>query len=166
MKFQVLSLPRCGTTWAANWLTDNDAICYHDPLSYKTTKELSKHEPGFDWGISCTASWLAPKWINSFYCQRIILVRDLSEINESLVNLGLPEMSPYLVDMFNQLDGWKVNYKDLFNPEKAEEIWAYLRGTPFNRERHKILCEMQIQPDFTKWQPDLAIITKLLQEGE
>lgn len=166
MRFQVIALPRCGTTWAANWLTDNDAICYHDPLSYKTPAELSVFNPDYDWGISCSASWIAPNWLNSFDCPRIILKRDITEIEDSLRNIGLPALPDELLEKFYKLSGTRIHYTDLFDTDSAKEIWKYLRGTEFNEERHRILCEMNIQPDFVKWQPNYEIITKLMFEGE
>ena len=166
MKFQVIALPRSATTWAANWLTDNDAICYHDPLSYKTPQELTAFKPAFDWGISCSSSWIAPNWLDSYDCPRIILERDHSEIDASLTVLGLPVLTDEMYDKFYSLAGPRIHYTDLFDPICAKEIWKYLRGTEFNEERHKILCEMHIQPDFEKWQPNYEIITKLMVEGE
>jgi len=166
MKFQVIGLPRTATTWAANWLTDNDAICYHDPLSYKTIDELKEFKPDFDWGISCSASWIAPKWLNGYDCPRIILDRDPDEIDDSLIKLGLPVLTDEMIDKFFALSGPRIYYTDLFDPISAREIWKHLRGTEFNEERHKILCEMHIEPEFSKWHPDLSIITKLMIEGE
>lgn len=164
MDFQLIALPRSGTTWAANWLTYDGAICYHDPLSYRTPAALDAHAPGREWGISCTGSWMLDKWLASYSCPRVILERDIGEINTSLGEIGYSGLPPWCEAKFKELPGKRFHYSALFDPDGAEEIWSILRKTKFDKERHKILCEMSIQPDFTKWKPDAAIMQELMKD--
>jgi hypothetical protein len=163
MDFQLIALPRSGTTWAANWLTSDGAICYHDPLSSRTLETLGTHEPGREWGVSCTGLWLFDEWLESYNCPRVILERDISEINASLTDIGLKCLPAWCESKFKELPGNRFHYSALFDPDGAEEIWSILRETKFDKERHKILCEMSIQPDFTKWKPDAAIMQELMK---
>ena len=164
MDFQLIALPRSATTWAANWLTYDGAICYHDPLSYRTLEDLDAHEPGREWGVSCTGLWIFDEWLASYDCPRVILERDIVEINDSLTDIGFGYLPAWCELKFKELPGKRFHYSALFDPDGAAEIWSILRKTKFDVERHKILCEMAIQPDFSKWSPDMEIMAHLLKD--
>lgn len=64
---------------------------------------------------------------------------------------------------FRMLEGWRIDYRALFD-ERAIDIWAYLLpDIPFNAERHRELCGMSIQPDFRQL-PDMSALQRVIKE--
>ena len=161
LDFAVLALPRSGTTWAANWLTTDTSICWHDPAAYATPFEIeAKHSSAKFRGISCTESWLF-HWAPPE--RTIVLERPVDEINESLLGLGLPILPQHMIDVFEWVPGRRVPYRAIFD-ERAKEIWEFLiPSIPFNAERHEQLVQMSIQPDFSI-PPDTSSIRRVIQE--
>lgn len=150
--FIVVSLPRCGTTWAANWLTTDNTVCLHDALAYQTFYEVdSEYKTSKKLGISDTGVFMYGDKLNKHPAKKVILHRDIEEINESLANIYLQPMPEEFVYKLNEIDGLHVHYTDLFNNPKP--IWDYLIGTEFDEERHNILKQMQIQPEFAALEP-------------
>lgn len=146
----VLGGPRSGTTWAANWLTTDTTLCLHDPLL-----EFSRHQldsltlpNNMRLGISCTSSLLYPDWVLGQKCPKVILYRDVEEINLSLSALGLVNLDEAthlrriaaLGDLVTI-----VPYEHLFSPTAAEVIANNL-GVPFNKARHNLLRQMRVEP--------------------
>lgn len=156
MDFMVIGLARSGTTWASNWLMDQGAICLHDPLSCNTVDDLISFKPGRIWGVSCTALWVhGNDVLNRMTTRRVILSRDADERRADVESIGLGVI-PFEADELAKIEGKRYDFRDLFNPVKAKEIWEYLRpDAPFDAERHALLCEMKIQPEF-----DAVHITK------
>lgn len=152
ISFMVLGGPRSATTWAANWLTTDTTLCLHDPLLEYTTERLKRLQPasGKRLGISCTSSLLYPDWLNAQKCPKLVLYRDVKEINRSLRELGLVELieSRHLAriaDAAKQKNVMLVPYEYLFLPTAAKRIAAHL-GVPFDAERHNMLIQMRIEP--------------------
>lgn len=145
----VLGGPRSGTTWAANWLTTDTTVCLHDPLLEYPIQFLQRmtFDGGKRFGISCTASTLYPDWVNAQRCPKVVLVRDVHDINRSLRELGLVELIPSrhearLAAVRNALF---VPYEWLFHRNKAEFIAKHL-GVPFDPYRHELLTQMRVEP--------------------
>lgn len=162
MDFMILGLPRSGTTWAANWLSSDGAICYHDPFAKYDDVSLTNHNPGREWGISCTGAWLFPSFMQANKCKTIILERDLNEVNQSLREIGWPEFPADLLYLFRKAEGKRMPFNALFDEEGAREIWQHLRpGKPFDVVRWKQLIEMSIQPNFDVWSMDANILEKM-----
>jgi len=151
----IVALPRSGTTWAANWLTTDTTLCLHDALAYRTLNEIdNNHKTNKILGLSDTGVFGYRSKLNSHPAKKVILHRDIDEINGSLNELGLsPLMDSCFAGMLDDIDGLHVHYLDLFNNPKP--IWDYLmEGTiEFDVERHTLLKEMQVQPEFAKLAP-------------
>lgn len=149
--FMVIALPRSGTTWAANWLTTDTTLCLHDYLAYKTLSEINdNYKTSKRLGLSDTGLFGYKEKLNKHPAKKVILHRDINEINASLTDLGIPPM-PSITNLLESIDGLHVHYKDLFN--KPEPIWDYLIGTTFDGERHSLLKQMQVQPEFAALAP-------------
>lgn len=149
LSFIVVGLPRSGTTWIANWLTTDDTICVHDPLYKYTLEELDYLQTDKLLGISCTALWTYPQFLQGHKARKIIVHRDLKEINDSLVNeIETSPISKEKAKILDSLDGMHVQFKDLFNPTEAKKIYEYALNKPFDPMRHAYLVEMNIQPNF------------------
>ncbi len=150
--FMVIALPRSGTTWAANWLTTDSTICLHDELAYRTLSEIDKeYKTNKKLGLSDTGVFFYGAKLKQHPAKKVILHRDISEINKSLNTLGLPSIEPQVSKLLDNIDGLHVHYQDLFN--SPEPIWDYLIGTKFDNERHHVLKQMQIQPEFAFLEP-------------
>lgn len=146
--FMILGGPRSATTWAANWLTTDSTICLHDPLLEYTTEFLQRLVyPGKRMGISCTSSLLYPDWVNTQQCPKVILYRDVADINRSLRQLGLVELieSRHLARLTNIKRAMMVPYEYLFSKTGAKQIAKKL-CVPFDEARHELLVQMRVEP--------------------
>lgn len=163
--FMIIGLPRSATTWAANWLTTDTTHCYHDPL-YTTHYE--------DWdglaipdvwtGVSCTGIWRWPDWVNGHPSRKLILHRELGEVNHSLLEIGLPPLSVDCQDILDRVIGLHVPFSDVFDPEKARDLWEYLSPTPFNPARHRELVKVEMQPQFSSLSVGEEVTRRLREE--
>lgn len=162
--FMILALPRSGTTWAANWLTTDNSMCWHDPVTRLLPKEIDKLSIGKKYhGISCTGAWMWSQWVKDHPARKIILLRDINEINASLESIGLPLMTQSMVDRFNALEGIKVPYTDLF--ESPQFIWKnMLPDIPFDPQRHAELVKMNIEPVGKLSLPDPQSMKRMLED--
>lgn len=157
INFMVIALPRSATTWAANWLTTDNTICLHDALAYSTLNELEDKNQNNNkkvYGLSDTVLCLNAAQLNKHPAKKVILHRDINEINESLNELFLPPISEEALKLLDDIQGLHVHYQELFN--NPEPIWHHLLGDVFpvfDAERHKLLVEMQVQPEFAKLAP-------------
>lgn len=145
--FMVLGGPRSGTTWAANWLTTDSTHCLHDPLLEYTTSFLQRLVyPGKKFGISCTSSLLYPEWVNTQECPKVILYRDVVDINRSLKQLGMAELieERHLKRLTNINGAEMFPYEFLFSKTAAEKI-AGILGVPWDAHRHELLCQMRVE---------------------
>lgn len=147
--FMVLGGPRSATTWAANWLTTDTTICLHDPLFEYEPAQLERmsFRGGKRFGISCTGSTLYPDWVNSLKCPKLVLYRDVNEINTSLRALGFVELIPSrnearLAAIKNAMF---IHYEDMFALSRAAIIAKYL-GVPFDPDRYDVIRQMRVEP--------------------
>lgn len=165
--FMIIGLPRSGTTWAANWLTTDKSFCLHDPLykhHYSDWDVLSK-----GWydqlGVSCTGIWRWPEFVNAHPARKIVVIRDLEEVNREMEKLGFPELPGDADLMLKDIEAPHVPYTDLFDSERAPLIWAkLLPGVQHCDLRHAQLCELNVQPNFQKIEPDKEVTRKLYNE--
>lgn len=165
--FMVLGGPRSGTTWAANWLTTDGTHCLHDPLTEYTLHNLDVLAiPGHRIGVACTASIFFPDWALKHPARKVLLWRDVDEINESLTRLGLRmlDKTAHTKRMLQFMDAgvpiW--DYKDLFSPIEAKKIWKkLLPNVPFDPHRHCSLTGMNIQPQFNRLPISKAAVMEL-----
>jgi hypothetical protein len=151
MNFIVTGLPRSGTTWVANWLTTDDTLCIHDPLYKYGLDQLDTIQTNKRLGISCTGIWRFPEFLKTHPARKLIIHRDIAEINDSLANeMGVPTLSQEEAESLKDIYGMHVLFSDLFNPIVAKEIYEALLEKPFDAERHAYLVELNVQPNFGK----------------
>jgi hypothetical protein len=144
----ILGGPRSATTWAANWLTTDATLCLHDPLLEYTRNQLDVLQiPGKQIGISCTGALLFPDWVKAHPCPKVILYREVGQINASLRGLGLDELEPnrHHARMAQIPDALLVPYEHLFRSLDAEGIAKHL-GVPWDPYRHDQLRRMRVEP--------------------
>lgn len=152
--FWICSLPRSGSTWAANWLTTDSTLCLHDPEASGMTladidANAEKIGNGKRLGVATTAAWAQVDWLNAHPAPKLVITRSLGDINRSLERLGLPTMEESHYRDLDEINGMgsavQVNIADLFNPETAWRIAARL-GVPFDADRHRVLSTFRVTP--------------------
>jgi hypothetical protein len=162
VEFMVLSAPRSGSTWVANWLTTERVLCLHDPILEHKPEDLDaltwppcRHSPGYSpavdrlFGIACTGLGLLTAFVNAHPARKVIVHRDFRDINESLMSLGLTRViAKRWEQALNAIDGMHVQYADLFQGGLAEPIYEHLTHLPFDAVRHEQLKDMHIEPMF------------------
>lgn len=146
IEFMVIAAPRSGTTWAANWLTTDHTLCMHDPLFERHYTDLDHIRSKKRLGVSCTGLFMWPEWLNSHPARKVILHRDLSEVNESLEAIGLPPVAVNTDDILSNIHGIHADWMDLFN--KPKSIYEFLLQKDFDSERHAELMKIEMQPNF------------------
>lgn len=149
LKRMVIGLPRSGTTWAANWLTDAGQVCAHDPL-YHT--HYSEWHRTYD-AVSCTgiSSW--PDFVNAQKCPILILHRPWAEVEDALHRFDTgyngwldPDAERQLLRL-ERRGVMVAHWRNLFNPEIAAKMWHHLdMPTKFDVRRHSELTRMNVQP--------------------
>jgi hypothetical protein len=158
IKFMVLSAPRSASTWVANWLTTDKTLCLHDPILEYSPEDLDLIPCDRMLGVACTGLGLLTDFVNAHPALKVIVHRDLGQVNESLVSIGLSALGARWLSALDRIRGVHVCYEQLFDPHAAEQIQYQLTGLPFDAARHAQLCAMHVEPHFEKIQvkPDRA----------
>lgn len=166
LDFMVVSLPRSGSTWAANWLTTDAVHCRHDPLYSMHYMDFDKNlcENGFVNGIACTGIYHWPDWVNRHPARKVILHRDFDEIQQSMSDIGLPPLEHTAEAAIKSIEGLHVPYEALFDPREARKLWKYLTGSEFNERRHRELVDIEMQPNFIGLQINKDATRRLMIE--
>jgi hypothetical protein len=153
--FIVLGLPRSGTTWLSSWLTTDRSLCLHDPFS----RTLPEHwdAGGRRLGIACTGAYMLPGWLGQQDAPTAIIQRDHAACDASLAAMGLPATTERMRCLLSVADGRRWQFSDIWNEDKARELWAFLLpGIAFDAPRYRLLRNMQIQPK--EWTADLDVM--------
>lgn len=147
-------------------MTTDTTICLHDPLLEYTLPNLQRltFSDGRRFGISCTSSVLYPDWVNAQKCPKVVLYREVSEINRSLRELGLVELieSRHLVRLSNIKGALLVPYEQLFTQTGARAIAKFLK-VPFDAARHDVLMQMRIEPHWKRLNVGRQAVIDLIQ---
>ena len=143
--FMVLALPRSGTAWVSNLLTTDTSLCIHEAFMDHSINDLDARSYDGMLGIAETSAFTKVDEINQHSAKKLVIERPLNEVNESIAKLGFKAMPSYSADLMIQLKGYRIAYKDLFNYEIMAEAYYYLLRKELNQERHKMLCQMNIQ---------------------
>lgn len=160
--FMLISAPRCGTTWAANWLTTDTTLCLHDPMWTHHYSELDNIKSSKVLGLAETGLYLFPEFVNKHPARKIILHRNLEEINKSLEDIGLFPISNEQNESLYRLNGAHYSWYDLW--EKPKEIYEFLLHMPFDQERFELLKEIEMQPNFEGLKINKNVTAKLMKE--
>lgn len=158
----VIGLPRSGTTWTANWLTTDTTLCIHDPLYKFHYSDFDRIPSKKTLGIACTGLYAFPDFVNSHPARKVILRRNINEINDSLEKIGVPFIHREAEEMIDKLNGWHVNWDVIF--KEPQDIYEFLLQKPFDFERHKFLNELNIQPNFETLIVDKSLTKKFMEE--
>jgi hypothetical protein len=113
-------------------------------------------------GVSCTGLYWFSEWVNKHPARKVILHRDISEINESLIELGLPALDDEAEKRLDSIQGVHLDWQDLFNAPKR--MYEYLLERPFDEERHAALVGIEMQPQFAGLTINKEAVSKLYNE--
>ena len=155
--FIVLGLPRSGTTWLANWLTTHRSLCLHDPFN-----RLPEHweRDARRFGVSCTGAYLLPGWMAQQSCPIAVIERDEAACEASLNRRGFSVAG--LRERLQAVNGRRFAFDDLWNEDKARDLWAFLLpGIPFDALRYRLLRDMRIEP--AEWTADLDVAAEVFR---
>ena len=173
LDFMIVGLPRSGTTWAANFLTEGGIMCFHDPL-YSVhyadwDSELPTRAPeGARVGVSCTGVWRWADWLNAHPARKVVLHRDLGEVQQSMSEIGLPPLEDGAEAALASVLGLHVPFTDLFDEAGCFLIWHHLFGNDvsFPLHRHRELVNVEMQPKFSGLTINPGVTRRLLAELE
>jgi hypothetical protein len=143
--FMVLALPRSGTAWVANLLTTDTSLCIHEAFMDHSINDLDTRPYDGMLGIAETSAFIRVDELNLHSAKKLIIDRPFDDINKSIAELGFKAMPSYSADLMIQLKGYRIAYKDLFNYEIMSEAYYYLLRKELNQERHRMLCQMNIE---------------------
>lgn len=161
----VLGTPRSGTTWLANLLTTDSTLCLHDPLIEHTPAQLDVMQiPGKKLGIADTAALTARDWVVGHPAKKIVLWRDVKEVNVALGALGFRALDSVAMRglAFEVPRARIYHWESIFHPKYAKEICDFF-NVPWDVYRHQELIKMNIQPQFSKLPVDPAAIREFVQ---
>lgn len=161
ISFMVIGAPRSGTAWAANWLTTEKAICWHEPLFTRHLDDLDQEIVGRPLGIADTGIALFPGYLKTHPAKKVILHRNVTEINQSLERMGLAKLDHHWPQCLHDIDGLHVDWHVMFDSPGI--IHHYLFGTEPDYRRHSVLRRLNVQADFQKIDPDPKVVRQLLE---
>jgi len=146
----ILSTPRSGSAWLANFLTiDGRAYCHHEPFAdFKFLEEIPRKAQRM--GIIDTGCWMLPNFSVPDSIPIYKLTRNEFDVQLSLVTkFGWDSPPHYDYSKFNQIKGVRTfHYKDLFSVSYLEKVWDELiPNLPFCRPRALQLINLNIQVD-------------------
>jgi hypothetical protein len=140
--FLILSTPRSGSAWLANFLTYEGCLCIHEPTVWNNLQPSGHWLKG---GIDTAAvHFLSDVLVASDPNTRVYqLRRNEEDVKASVDRLGLSYTpTPDL--------GFKTwRYEELFQLETLKGIWDEIVGTPIDENRARMLIEMNVQHDIS-----------------
>lgn len=158
----LIAAPRSGTTWASNWLTTDNSVCLHDPLSRVHYSDWDFIRCNKTLGISDTGIAVFDKFVNLHPARKVILHRDRREIDSSLNSLGVPSLTNIWDGALDKIEGMHVHWLDIFNNPKP--IYEFLLQKEFDAERHALLKEIEMQPKWSGLTINKEVTRKIVNE--
>ena len=144
--FMIVGLPRSGTAWLANWFTTERSICWHEPLWQRSLAELDDMKGAGLFGIADTMLLLmSADELNRHPAKKLIVHRELGDVNFSLSKLGLPSMQDEHKWRLDEIGGYHITFHDLFNVERFRPAAEWLLPIPFDTARYSLLKNLNIQ---------------------
>lgn len=144
--FMIVGLPRSGTAWLANWFTTERSICWHEPLWQRSLADLDDMKGAGLFGIADTMLLLmSADELNRHPAKKLIVHRELGDVNFSLSKLGLPSMQDEHKWRLDEIGGYHITFQDLFNVERFRPAAEWLLPIPFDTARYSLLKNLNIQ---------------------
>lgn len=160
--FFVVGLPRSRTAWLANFLTYDGYFCYHEGVDGCSTIQEYKNKLGNDKGDSCTALMMLNLQKEFPEAPVLIIESDVKRaINFTKETYGkdLSKELKQLKEQMTFMKGLRIPVESI--NDSLEEIWSYLIGTPYDKERGDLLKQLNIQTN-NYFNYDLKSVERLL----
>ena len=152
LDFMIVALPRSGTAWAANFMTTERSLCWHEPLADHDLADLDKMKMTGLFGIADTQlSLFDPSELNAHPARKLIIHRDFGEIARSLNALSLAPFDDALKHLKScdermyEVEGWHMPYPALFEADSFKPAFQWLTNMQFDRARHAVLKSLNVQ---------------------
>lgn len=166
MNYFVVGLPRSRTAWLANFLTYDGNFCYHEGLNGCSSIEEYKEKLGNNKGDSCTGLPLIDLEGEFPEAPKLIIESDVQDSVEFAKNMYGFDLTKELTDFKCKMDSMKGMRVKLENiNDSLEDIWKYLIGTPYDKERGDMLSNMNVQT-MNYFDYDLESLGRLVCRGE
>lgn len=145
--FMIVGLPRSGTAWLANWFTTERSICWHEPLWTRPLAELDEMKGAGLFGIADTLlAMMDVGALNQHPAKKLIVHRELDEVNKSLVKAGLPgAMRDEHKWTLDEIGGYHIAFHDLWTVEKFKPAAEWLLPIPFDTARYSLLRDLRVE---------------------
>jgi hypothetical protein len=153
-KFFIFSLPRSGSAWLSQFLSQPGSFCFHEPFADAWGWEnlhgcmMSRSEPCV--GAIDTSAY-QKDFVSIEDCQYYVLRRDVSEIAASLNRNGwwmdLPREYQKLETCLKRsgINCIEIHHKWFCDMDYLKNIWDSIVGAPFDKSRTELLREMNVQ---------------------
>jgi|TARA_R110002073_G_scaffold319014_1_gene493468 hypothetical protein len=144
--FFVVGLPRSRTAWFANFLTYENNFCYHEGINGCSNITEYKNKLGKNKGDSCTSLMLLN--LNKEFPNAPVLIIETEieravKFSKEIYGNDLTNELKVLKEQMKFLKGLRIPLDDI--NDSLEEIWSYLIGTPYDKNRGDLLKNMNIQ---------------------
>lgn len=113
-------------------------------------------------GVSCTGLALFPEWVNAHPARKIILHRPLSEVDRSLIEIGMTPISEHWEGVLDKINGVHLDWREMF--VRPQAIYEFLLDLPFDPERWALLREFNTQPHFAGLTMNREATSRLMNE--
>ena len=162
--FFVVGLPRSRTAWLANFLTYENNFCFHEGINGCSSLEEYKNKLGNNKGDSCTGLMLLN--LNKEFPKAPVVIIETNtkraiEFSKEMYGKDLTQEMNALKEQMKFIKGLRIELEDVNN--SLEEIWAYLIGTSYNKERGNLLKNMNVQTNDFNY--DVEAAGELLWHG-
>ena len=144
-----MGLPRSRTAWLAAFMNTENIFCYHELVGSCTSLEEVKSKlqlPKYKAiGFSDTCGHLIHE---EFTCPKVIIHRNIEEVNTSLQKLYGTETSflPLLeieASRLQKVQGLHIDFEEI--DSSLKQIQEYCTDIPFDKNRASLLTSMNIQ---------------------
>ena len=156
--FFILSLPRSRTAWLANFLTYENAYCFHEGLLESSrvaalSRLFASTGKPIVGNSDCGNVLFVDELRASFPEAKLVIVeRPLGEVVDELNDMGLSNFDPETLEYADhQLALAKrtqtalvVKFRDM-DENACRHIWHHCIGTPFDENRWRMLDGLDIQ---------------------
>jgi hypothetical protein len=148
-RFFIYSLPRSGSSWLSEFLSQPGSYCYHDPFADGDAWDLAakwRNRPEPCVGAIDTSAYRMPP-VGFTSCTKYVLLRNTAHVAASLRLLGFTfELGPEIERFkFVARGALPIYYESLHDLAYLEEVWEMVTNTPLDFERAERLAEMNIQ---------------------